>query len=117
VPLVPDLLAGVQGVAELNLPDGLHPSAAGHRRLAENVLPALAPLVEALRPAPASSRPERPRSSTSSSSSNRTASRPREPWTRRRRSLRPPRVPPEAAVPGPSTTRPEPRAPGPPRKA
>jgi acyl-CoA thioesterase-1 len=35
--LVPFLLAGVAGVDSLNQEDGIHPTAAGHRRLAENV--------------------------------------------------------------------------------
>jgi acyl-CoA thioesterase-1 len=39
--LVPDLLAGVAGHPELLFGDGLHPNAAGHRRLAENVRPHL----------------------------------------------------------------------------
>ncbi|HVF62288.1 MAG TPA: arylesterase [Thermoanaerobaculia bacterium] len=39
VPLVPFLLEGVGGEAELNLGDGIHPNAVGHRRVAENVLP------------------------------------------------------------------------------
>jgi acyl-CoA thioesterase-1 len=38
---VPFLLEGVAGVPELNLPDGIHPNAAGHQRLAQNVLPAI----------------------------------------------------------------------------
>ena len=37
VPFVPDFLDGVGGVPEMNLPDGLHPTAQGHERLAENV--------------------------------------------------------------------------------
>jgi len=41
VPLVPDLLAGVAGHEELLFPDGLHPNAAGHVRLAETVRPHL----------------------------------------------------------------------------
>ncbi len=41
LPLVPDLLAGVAGNADLLFPDRLHPDAAGHRRLAENVRPQL----------------------------------------------------------------------------
>ena len=45
VPLVPFLLEGVGGEPDLNLADGIHPNAAGHRRLAENVLPHLRPLV------------------------------------------------------------------------
>lgn len=47
VPLVPFLLAGVAAEPELNLPDGIHPNAAGQRILAANVLPALEPLVRA----------------------------------------------------------------------
>ncbi len=41
VALVPDLLAGVAGHEELLFPDGLHPNAAGHVRLAETVRPHL----------------------------------------------------------------------------
>jgi acyl-CoA thioesterase-1 len=41
LPLVPDLLAGVGGEPSLLFPDRLHPNAAGHRRLAENVRPQL----------------------------------------------------------------------------
>lgn len=41
VPLVPFLLDGVAGRPELNFPDGLHPTAGGHERLAENVRPQL----------------------------------------------------------------------------
>jgi acyl-CoA thioesterase I len=41
VSFVPDLLAGVTGERALLFPDRLHPNAAGHRRLAENVLPPL----------------------------------------------------------------------------
>jgi acyl-CoA thioesterase-1 len=35
--LVPYLLEGVAGDPSLNLPDGIHPDAAGQRVLAENV--------------------------------------------------------------------------------
>ncbi len=35
---VPFLLDGVAGLRELNFPDGLHPNAAGHARLAQNVV-------------------------------------------------------------------------------
>jgi len=41
VPLVPFLLDGVAGRADLNYSDGLHPNAGGHARLAENVRPHL----------------------------------------------------------------------------
>jgi acyl-CoA thioesterase I len=39
--VVPFFMKGVAGVAELNLEDGLHPTAEGHERLADNVEPAL----------------------------------------------------------------------------
>lgn len=37
LPLVPFLLEGVGGVSELNQRDGIHPNAAGQKRVAENV--------------------------------------------------------------------------------
>lgn len=37
LPFVPFLLQGVLGRRELNLPDGVHPNAAGHKLLADNV--------------------------------------------------------------------------------
>lgn len=43
--LVPFLLEGVAGVPELNQADGIHPNAAGARRVAENVWRVLAPLL------------------------------------------------------------------------
>lgn len=46
VPFVPFLLAGVGGEPELNLPDGIHPDVEGHRRVAENVVPVLLPVVQ-----------------------------------------------------------------------
>lgn len=49
---VPFLLEGVAAEPGLNLADGIHPNAAGHRRLAENVLPWLQPLLE---PSPSAS--------------------------------------------------------------
>lgn len=42
--LVPSLLAGVAGDPTLNLPDRVHPNAAGHRILAENVWRVLEPV-------------------------------------------------------------------------
>jgi acyl-CoA thioesterase-1 len=45
VPLVPFLLDGVAGRAELNQPDGIHPNAAGARRVADTMWPALEPLL------------------------------------------------------------------------
>jgi acyl-CoA thioesterase-1 len=47
VPLVPFLLAGVGGEPELNQADGIHPNAAGHRKVAAVVEPYLEPLVRA----------------------------------------------------------------------
>jgi len=43
--LIPYLLEGVGGNSELNLPDGIHPNAAGQRVLAENVWRALEPML------------------------------------------------------------------------
>ncbi len=45
--LVPFLLDGVGGVPELNQADGIHPTAEGHRILAENVWEVLGPVVSA----------------------------------------------------------------------
>lgn len=45
VTFVPFFMKGVAGVRELNLPDGIHPTAAGHEKLADNVLPALRKLL------------------------------------------------------------------------
>ncbi len=45
VPLLPSLLEGVAGVRELNQGDRIHPNAEGARRLAENVLGAMEPLL------------------------------------------------------------------------
>jgi len=42
--LVPYLLEGVAGDPSLNLPDGIHPNAAGHRVLTENVWRVLEPI-------------------------------------------------------------------------
>jgi len=43
--LLPFLLEGVGGEPELNLPDGVHPTAAGHQIVAENVWKTLSPLL------------------------------------------------------------------------
>jgi len=43
--LIPFLLAGVGGQAELNQPDGLHPTARGHAVVADNVWSLLQPLL------------------------------------------------------------------------
>ncbi len=44
--LIPFLLEGVGGDPKLNLPDGIHPTAAGHRIVAENVWSVLLPLLK-----------------------------------------------------------------------
>jgi len=44
-PLLPFLLDGVAGRAALNLPDGIHPNAAGQRLVADTVWRALRPLL------------------------------------------------------------------------
>jgi acyl-CoA thioesterase I len=46
VVLIPFILEGVGGVPELNLPDGIHPTAEGHRIVAETVWRTLAPLLK-----------------------------------------------------------------------
>ena len=43
--LVPLVLEGVGGVDAMNLDDCIHPNAAGHRRMAENIRPVLADLI------------------------------------------------------------------------
>ena len=48
VPLVPFLLAGVAADPLLNLDDGIHPNAAGHRRVADTVRPYLETMLAAL---------------------------------------------------------------------
>jgi acyl-CoA thioesterase-1 len=45
VTLMPFFLDGVAGHPELNLPDGIHPNAEGHRRIADNVWRHLGPLL------------------------------------------------------------------------
>ena len=42
VSFVPFFMEGVAGVPEMNLPDGIHPTPEGHRRLADNLATALA---------------------------------------------------------------------------
>jgi acyl-CoA thioesterase I len=43
--LIPFLLEGVGGVAELNQPDGIHPNVQGHKIVAENIWKVLKPLL------------------------------------------------------------------------
>jgi len=45
VPLMPFLLTGVVGDTAYNLADGIHPNAAGARRIAENMWHYLEPLL------------------------------------------------------------------------
>jgi acyl-CoA thioesterase I len=44
--LIPFVLEGVGGIKELNLPDGIHPTAEGHQIVAETVWETIAPLLE-----------------------------------------------------------------------
>ncbi|MEM7583658.1 MAG: arylesterase [Acidobacteriota bacterium] len=48
VPLIPFLLEGVAARPELNLPDGIHPTAEGQEIIASTVMPFLVPLIEAV---------------------------------------------------------------------
>ncbi len=47
--LIPFLLEGVAGDAKLNLPDGIHPTAEGHKLVAETVWKHLRPVLQELR--------------------------------------------------------------------
>jgi acyl-CoA thioesterase-1 len=47
-PLIPFILEGVGGVRELNLPDGMHPTAKGHQIVAANVWKVLEPVLRSL---------------------------------------------------------------------
>ena len=49
--LIPFLLENVGGVPELNLPDGIHPTAEGHKIVAENVWKVLKPVLSSIREA------------------------------------------------------------------
>ena len=46
--LIPFLLEGVGGEPSLNLPDGIHPNAAGHRKVADVVWGVLKPLLQSM---------------------------------------------------------------------
>jgi acyl-CoA thioesterase I len=48
--LLPFLLEQVAGKPELNLPDGIHPTPAGHQIVAENVWKVLEPVLQSLQP-------------------------------------------------------------------
>lgn len=45
LPFMPFILEDVGGIPELNLPDGIHPTAEGHKIVAENVWEILRPLI------------------------------------------------------------------------
>lgn len=47
--LIPFLLEGVGGVEELNLPDGIHPDADGHKIVAENVWKVMNPILSSMK--------------------------------------------------------------------
>ncbi len=47
-PLIPFVLEGVGGMRELNLPDGIHPTAKGHQIVAANVWKVLEPVLRTL---------------------------------------------------------------------
>jgi acyl-CoA thioesterase-1 len=46
--LIPFILEGVGGVRQMNLPDGIHPTASGHEIVAENIWPVLAPVLRSI---------------------------------------------------------------------
>ena len=46
--LIPFLLQDVSGRPQLNLPDGIHPTAAGHQIVANNVWKVLQPVLQSL---------------------------------------------------------------------
>ena len=46
--LIPFILEGVGGVRQMNLPDGIHPTANGHEIVAENVWAVLAPVLRSI---------------------------------------------------------------------
>jgi acyl-CoA thioesterase-1 len=46
--LIPFILEGVGGVRQMNLPDGIHPTAGGHEIVAENVWTVLAPVLRSM---------------------------------------------------------------------
>jgi acyl-CoA thioesterase-1 len=46
--LIPFILEGVGGVRQMNLPDGIHPTARGHEIVAKNVWTVLAPVLRSI---------------------------------------------------------------------
>ncbi len=63
VALVPFLLEGVAGIPDLNQPDGIHPTAEGHRRMADTVWSVLEPVLRhASADIPSPQRTQRPQS-------------------------------------------------------
>lgn len=46
IPLIPFILEGVAAKPDLNLPDGIHPTAEGHKIMLKNVLPVVMPLLK-----------------------------------------------------------------------
>ncbi len=48
IDLIPFLLENVGGIPELNLPDGIHPTAEGHKIVAETIWKTLGPVLESL---------------------------------------------------------------------
>jgi acyl-CoA thioesterase I len=46
--LIPFILEGVSGVRQMNLPDGIHPTAGGHEIVAKNVWTVLAPVLHSV---------------------------------------------------------------------
>ncbi len=57
-PLIPFLLKGVGGDPNLNLPDGIHPNAKGHKIVAETVWATLKPILQSIQEAQAEPPPE-----------------------------------------------------------
>ncbi len=58
--LIPFLLEGVGGKADLNLPDRIHPTAEGHKIVAENVWKVLKPVLEKMNSANVQGEPRAP---------------------------------------------------------
>lgn len=52
LPILPFLLEGVAGEADMNIADGIHPNESGHARIADNLAEFLAPLLPPGKPRP-----------------------------------------------------------------